>query len=270
MPKPGPKIRAARAAIPWLCAAAVFGCQDSAGPADGARPEMPPVASMQMDLSYFAQAGGEPAASSMVGLNWTAAAIRVGVANLGVSLVLAVPVATWGAAAAQTPTVESGKWHWRFSAQQGSATYGSHVTGYLDGAESVWEMRVTSSPLGLNEFLWFDGRARVDGESGYWAFHDPATNSGADVGRIEWTHPAANTWTLRFTDTNGASVNLGDRLDYGVSGNARTVTFFDASTGQAVEVGWDAVLRTGWLIAPGYNNGQKACWDSALNDVACG
>jgi hypothetical protein len=224
---------------------------------------------MQVDLSFFSQPGGSPVVqSSMVGLNWTAAALRVGVANLAVSLVLAVPVATWAAAGSQTPTVESGTWHWRFSAQQGSGTYGSHVTGYLDGSESVWEMRITNSALGLDEFLWYDGRAALDGTSGYWSFHDPAGASG-EVGRIDWTHASDTDWRLVFTNTNSASPDQGDLLTYETSGTARGVSFVDVSTGQTTQVSWDSVSKAGWVIAPGYNGGVKACWDSALNDTSC-
>ena len=54
-----------------------------------------------------------------------------------------------------------------------------------------------------------------------------------------------------------------------MSGSDRSVSYFDASTGQAVEIGWDAITKAGWLIAPGFNGGLKACWDATLNDVAC-
>lgn len=245
-------------------------CKDSTGPDNGTPPELPPVASMRVDLSVFAQPGGAPrVAAGMVGLNWTAAALRVGVANLGVSLVLAVPVATWAAAGSETPTVENGKWQWRFSAQEGGATYGSHVTGYLDGSESVWEMRVTNSALGLDEFLWYDGRAALSGESGHWSFHDPAAGSGAEVGRIDWTHASESEWRVVFTNTNNASADLGDLLTYESAGTARGVTFVNVSTGQTTEVHWDSVTKAGWLIAPAYNNGQKACWDGSLSDTTC-
>jgi len=244
-------------------------CKDSTEPDNGSPPDLPPVASMRVDLSVFAQPGGAPRAESgMVGLNWSAAALRVGVANLAVSLVLAVPVATWAAAGSETPTVENGKWQWRFSAQDGGVAYGSHVTGYLDGDESVWEMRVTNSALGLDEFLWYDGRAALAGTSGYWSFHDPVGGS-AEVGRIDWTHASDADWRLVFTNTNGASPDHGDILTYESSGTARNVTFIDVSTGQTTEVSWDSVTKAGWVIAPGYNGGAKACWDGALNDASC-
>jgi hypothetical protein len=266
----GARIRVRWVGVLALVPVLLSACKDSAEPDAGTPPDLPPVASMQMDLSFFSQPGGSPVVqSSMVGMNWTAAALRVGVANLAVSLVLAVPVATWAAAGSQTPTVEDGKWQWRFSAQEGGVTYGSHVTGWLDGSESVWEMRITNSALGLDEFLWYDGRAALAGTSGYWSFHDPAAGSGTEAGRIDWTHASGSEWQVAFTNTNGASPDLGDTLTYDASGTARSVTFVDVSTGQTTQVSWDSVTKAGWLIAPGYNNGLKACWDSALNDTSC-
>jgi hypothetical protein len=253
-----------------LLPALLSACKDSTEPDNGTPPVLPPVASMQVDLSFFAQAGGAAeVASGAVGLNWAAAALRVGVANLAVSLVLAVPAATWAAAGSQTPTVEEGKWHWRFNAQQGGVTHAAHVTGYLDGSESVWEMRITNTALGLNEFLWYDGRAALDGAAGSWSFHDAATGSATEAGRIDWTHASNTSWRVDFTDTNSASPGAGDVLRYESSGTARNVSFVDVSTGETVEIGWDSVTKAGWLIAPAYNNGLKACWDASLNDAAC-
>lgn len=163
--------------------------------------------------------------------------------------------------------MEDGKWHWRFTTQEGGNAYGSHVTAYLDGDESVWEMRITASNLGLDEFLWYDGRARLDGASGHWTFHEPAGASATS--RIDWTHPEADAWTARFSDTNPASQNQGNWLLYDVIGSNRSVSYYDASAGTTLEIAWDAVARAGWIIAPGYNGGQMACWDGALNDTSC-
>jgi len=45
--------------------------------------------------------------------------------------------------------------------------------------------------------------------------------------------------------------------------------FFQAATQDSIQVVWDMISGEGYIIAPNYNNGQKACWDSNQDDIAC-
>ena len=245
------------------------GCGDDPTGPEGAAPTLPPVESMTFDLDQFTS-GGSPAAGverqSTAGVHWAAAALSVAVANVAVVVHLAVPVATWRAAIQQTPVFEDGRWHWRFSVQEGQNTYGGDLSGYAQDGEAIFEMRVTASPLGLSDFLWYTWRAEVLGTTGSWSFFDPVAPT-TEAGRIEWEHPQADEWVVAFIATTGA--NVGDELGYHVAGASRTVTFFDASAGETAEVHWDEETHAGYIIAPGYNSGVKSCWNGLLQNTTC-
>lgn len=255
----------------WLCVIAIgalSACADATGIEQGEPPELPPVESLTFDMAFF-DGGGAPQAmarQAQPGLNWAAAALGVAAANLSVVVHLAVPVATWHAARLETPVLEDGRWHWRFDVAQGGQTYGGDLAGYGDGSDVVFEMRVSSSVLQLDDFLWYTGRAAIGGTGGEWVFHDP-DDGGAVAGRIDWTHPDDDVWTLAFTAVTGD--HAGDALVYAVDGSSRTVTFTDASEAETAEVGWDEETREGYVIAPGYNGGVKSCWDGTLANAPC-
>jgi hypothetical protein len=48
------------------------------------------------------------------------------------------------------------------------------------------------------------------------------------------------------------------------------ITYLDASEQDFMEIYWNAADGSGYLIAPHYNGGVKACWDTNRQDVACG
>jgi hypothetical protein len=48
------------------------------------------------------------------------------------------------------------------------------------------------------------------------------------------------------------------------------ITYLDASEQDFMEVYWNAGDGSGYLIAPHYHGGVKACWDANQQDVACG
>lgn len=222
---------------------------------------------MTGDFSTFGSPGGGGAA----GPHFNNAALRVFAAQVVTVVGLAVPVATFAAAANNTPTFESdGLWHWQFSAVDGGETFVAHLSGSVQGSDVVWNMAITAPNLDppLEDFVWFGGRGRVDRTSGTWTFNDasmPASSAG--LLRIDWTHTSATNHGWEATTLGGDGV--GDVFTADVDGNDRMLVYFDASESTTVEIYWNAADGSGYLIAPGYNGGVQACWDSNQDDVAC-
>ena len=79
---------------------------------------------------------------------------------------------------------------------------------------------------------------------------------------------SATTWTLTFTNVRAGALDVGDRLTYEVNSNAHVVRFLDASAPATAEIGWNAATGAGYLLAPNYNGGARACWDASLQNVA--
>lgn len=240
-------------------------------------PSVPPAMSMKMDLNTFtspSHLGKANEGEGAIGLNFITARATVALINASVTLVLSIPAYVLAAALTQQPTLnpDDGKFHWVIADQ--NKTFQADLAGWIDQGEleSRWEMRITAAGNNppLNNFLWFEGRAKLDNSSGYWDIYDanrPATANQAL--HIEWQIPSATHAMLQFTAVDPNSPDFGDQLTYRTEGSLRWITHFDKSENRTVEISWDETTHAGYLIAPGYNNGQKSCWDSQLNDVVC-
>jgi hypothetical protein len=256
---------------------ALAACSDPTSLSDpGTPPELPALTSMSGDFSLFGTPESQqPEPSSRAAessLNFANAAIRVLTAQVATVVVLAVPVATFAAAANSTPTFEDDhRWHWRFTTVQGGQTYTAHLSGNVQGDMVIWDMRITSPTHAppLDEFVWYDGESLLDRTSGRWTFRDPANPaSSAAVLRIDWTYVSFAEHGWEATALAGAA--SGDVFTASVDGDDRLITYLDASEQDFMEIYWNAATGSGYLIAPHYNGGVKACWDSNQMDVDCG
>lgn len=265
---------------PWLAIlllAGIAACDaDSMSPNDpGPSPELPPLTSMSGDFRLFGTPGAQGAApaarADTPGPNFANAALRVLAAQVATVVTLAAPVATFAAAANNTPTYEDdGRWHWRFTTVQGGQTYTAHLSGSVQGSNVIWDMRVTSPTHvpPLEEFVWYDGQGRLDRTSGGWTFYDPsAPSTSTAVLSIDWTHVSGTEHGWEATALAGPAT--GDVFNASVDGDDRMITYRDASEQTSVEIYWNAADGSGYLIAPYYHGGSKACWDSDQQDVAC-
>jgi hypothetical protein len=251
----------------------LWACNNSSESSPGDAPQLPSANSMRADFSLFELAPVSNAAAATIGgANFLAAAFSVSVANAVTTLVMAVPVATFAAAASQDPVFEDGAFHWRYSTVVNGQTFAADLSGQGSGSNSLWEMRISASGTNppLNGFLYYSGSAALNGESGTWHVFDAAQpTANRELLRIDWTHTSATNWRVAFNNVTQGSLDNGDRLTYDVSGDARSVTFLDASASTTTMVEWNAATHTGSIRAPGFNNGVKACWDAQLQNADC-
>ncbi len=254
----------------------MIACDKNPTDAQSPKPTLPPQSSMAVDLNVFNSANHLSPGQTNVGLNFVAARLTVGAINLAVFTHMTVPVATFAAAISQQPSLkDDGKWHWVYSVSDNAGRqFQADLAGWVDEAAQVsrWEMRLSTTGLGapLNNFLWYTGQAALKNDSGKWDIYDSAQpNSSVKVVHIDWDHPSATNATLKFTVVKPQVPENGDTLTYKAENANRSVIYFDQSAGSTLQIFWDEVTHAGYLIAPNYNNGQKSCWDSQLNDQTC-
>ena len=251
----------------------VLACGDDPAEPIGEPPELPPLASMQVEASLFddvhtVQGSTAPFQES----HFLTATVAVTLARAVTIVVMAVPVATFAAAASNTPVFENDAFHWRYSVQANGQTFEADLSGRGEGTESIWEMRITSSATSppLDDFLWYSGRAALSGQAGEWhVFSAQQPSPGTEVLDIDWAHPSEDHWILTFTNVNPNAAETGDRLEYEVDGDVRVVRHLDSSAGAVTEISWNSATRAGYIQAPGYNGGERGCWDDAFANVAC-
>ncbi|MFC1713797.1 hypothetical protein ACFL6S_09020 [Candidatus Poribacteria bacterium] len=248
-----------------------MGCsEDGTGGEAEQPPELPPNASMTVDLSTF---GGEKLAPELQipGANFSNAAIRVLLVNTAVIVGLALPTAAFKAAIDTDPIKQGdGSWLWSYEITILGVDIEANLTGRLDlaGLKTVWSMRVTSNFLLLSNFEWYTGESLLDNSSGSWLFYDSkAPGSGNELAKIEWAVSAIDKVDLIISNLELEGPNANDVLLYSIDGTTAFISFYKASDDTLVDITWDLITIAGSILAPNYNGGERASWDGDKQDI---
>jgi len=243
-------------------------------PAEAA-PELPPVQSMQPDLSFFkTNLDLLLNKTTLSKNNFIAAASRVAIINATVILASVVPTAVLTAALSQPPTLqEDGKWHWIFTAEQGLNTFSVDLAGWIDvpNGEVVWEVYITSNTHSpdLDHFLWYEGRSKIGNKEGWWLFHDDKSpDSLVDVIRVDWQITDESDSELIFTIVKESIDEYEDYLKYGIELTDRFLIYFDKSGNRTNTIYWNAETKAGYIEWFDDNDGAKSYWDENQNDIS--
>ena len=257
-----------------ICLFTLTTCEKEPTKPDDVAPELPPVQSMQVDMSFFNSSQNFTLNKATVSkLNFLSAATRVTIINLKVFAASIIPTTVLVAALSQPVELkDDGKWHWIFTvADKDSDTFSVDLAGWIDTpqAETVWEIYISSSnhTPELDHFLWYYGRSKISNKEGWWIFNDDKSpDSLVEVTKIDWEIPDENDKDLVFTNVKETSNEYGDYLKYGVELTDRFLLFFDASASQTNTIYWNAQTKAGYIEWFDYNNGVKSYWDENLND----
>ena len=74
---------------------------------------------------------------------------------------------------------------------------------------------------------------------------------------------------LRLEVTSDRNGNQGDYIDYTYQDSLKTAIYYDNSENEQTKIQFNVDTKAGYIISPDFNNGNKACWDENLQDVAC-
>ncbi|MDZ7331201.1 MAG: hypothetical protein ONB31_04435 [candidate division KSB1 bacterium] len=238
-------------------------------------PDLPPVESLQADLSFFKlNSNSTLNKATLSKSNFFAAVFRVSAINLTVLAASAVPTAVLTAALTQPAELKSdGKWHWIFHASEGPLTFSVDLAGWIDtqNGEAVWEAYISSNAHlpPLEHFLWFEGRAKISNKEGWWTFYDhQSPDSLIATLKVEWDLSDENDRELTFTRVKVGCKNYGDYLKYGIELTDHFLIYYDASTNRTNTIYWNSETRAGYIEWFDYNNGQKSYWDEYFNDIS--
>lgn len=233
-------------------------------------PELPPVTSLTANLEApesapLAAKNADPAGTGDH-TNFANAWLRVKILQLYGAGVILIPGAVMAAALSQEPRQDGETWIWSVTALGATADLEINA-----GLTSGWDVDLLVSNAELDRFLWVEGNFALDLSEGVWTAHDANLPAGSDdVLDIRWTHVSDTDRTLVFENTNQSSPDVGDVLTFSVSGTTATLRFEDASDASVVaNISWDTETAAGSIEVPLFNNGEKACWNSAFVNAAC-
>jgi len=245
-------------------------------PEEEQAPPLPPKESMQANVTFFSNPPGQfLTKTNFSKSNFFAAGARVLIINTVVLVASIVPTAIFVAALSQQPELQAdGKFHWIYAVQNNGHTYSADLAGSYDApnSEVIWEMYVTCPTYSppLHNFLWYEGRAKIDNNEGWWMFHhDQFPDSLVDVLKIDWQVADSTHQNLKITNVFTTHKDYGDDLEYQIENENGSLIFFDESEAQTNTIHWNGETGSGYIQWFDYKNGVKSCWDENQDDIDC-
>lgn len=151
-------------------------------------------------------------------------------------------------------------WEWTRTTVVGATTYTATLHATLTWGGYLLEMVVDAQgpEISVQDWTWYDGLVSWDGNAGFWTMYDLG---GQQI--------ALYTYLLDTSagDLAILAVGIGTLTAFS-QGDLRSLDFVDGN-GAHLTVSWDAVTAEGSVVHPAYNEGALACWDTALQNVAC-
>lgn len=246
-------------------------CDDNPSSAKESPPQVPPAATMSMDFSEFSDQQKTQSQNQSAGHFRRAVGTAV-IMKTVADLNLAIPRALLKAANKAEPEFnDEGQWEWNYVKNTDDKNFSVRLLADRESEDQInWSFYVTNSRLGLENHLFFNGTTNSDGSQGVWSYYRLENTDGREqVSEIEWTVNGEDDVELRLEVTSDRNDRQGDYLEYMFDGTIKSVAYYDNSEDQEVRLQINVDSKVGFIIAPDYNDGNKACWDDDFQDVSC-
>ncbi len=244
------------------------GCDSSNDETDA--PDVFPAQAFTIETELFNQT---PVPKQAVGLNFTAAALRVWPVSIILTASIAIPSALTNSALQAEPVFEDGSWIWAASASPNGVTAAYSLIGTRRDGGTDWSMRVTmqdpQTQTTLDDFELFTGRTTDNGLSGSWSLFYPSDSVAVNALNAEYAITSETEKRITFSIPDVAGTHGGDTIDYAENGDERTFTWDQQSASANHLVIWNDASSEGSITATNFRSGVTSCWDADLDDMPC-
>lgn len=221
-------------------------------------PPLPPLVSLETDLSFFQ--GREPVPDGSTA-NWDAAVAKIPFVEEAVGILVA-PLEILRLASARTPERESElRWHWSIDFEHAAEQYTGYLAGIWGPVETEWGMIVSSpeSDPPLSDYVWVVGAMAPSEDIGGWAIQGPASTTTAI---LRWALPPGTSdhTELRLEPTQDT------HFDIQRNGAVWSISYFAADSADRFAISWNADNGKGLVSIA---DGEDMCWDEQLHDSDC-
>lgn len=246
-------------------------------------PAIPPVETMQVDMSLFDTTATDGKKSALVAYdslsNWHFAAANVGLWSLAVYVHSAIPVWAFGESFKyKAEFKDNATWEWKYTFGW-FGEYDARLTAKVNSETTDWSMHI-SRLSHFENVEWFTGVSANDGMSGQWILNkfgrdeDPATVE--PYLQVDWLITDDEVNSVKYTLVEDGAVGEGNYLQFGLN-NSDGVhdVFFDIVTldgGSAndVEIKWHRSNHFGRIkYQPWFGDANWHCWDERLVNTTC-
>ena len=243
----------------------------------GTAPVLPPQESLTIDFTNFTSLKKSLDVSfGQKGTNtssWEYAAAVAGVWKLIITTTLAVPISSFKLAVDNDPvSIGNNTWQWSYSVSPADITYKARLTGQISGEDVVWKMYITREGTGgFAEFVWFEGKSKVDGTGGQWTFNESSA-SPQPVLQIDWTKPDGTIGKVTYTYLKNDTYK-NNYIEYGKIASGSYDAYYTISLTNVrgtflANVEWNTSTKNGRLKCADYLDGKWYCWDqNKLNNL---
>jgi hypothetical protein len=270
---------------PHRCAIALLGfaflmltgCDSTEPDVTGEPPDVLPPDAFSIDADLFSNQAPGATRASKTGehTHFTHAALRVGPVSLLIKANLIIPTAVTAGALQADPVAEDGTWVWTATADTLSQDVSFRLEGTPDGDAVTWRMMVTAPDPAqgqpLENFALYTAQTALNGSSGSWSLFYRLDGERTRVLHADFTVTSDTEKGITFSVPEAADQNAGDSVRYAVDGTQRTFewTQVEDAGDTVTTVMWNAETKSGSIVAPSYNDGERACWNESFQNVAC-
>lgn len=244
-------------------------------------PEVPPVATMQMDFENFPNSVVLPKTDENLFVDTNGTKNNWGFAYLSgvfwhtfVKVGMAIPVTAFAESFNhEAIQQDDGRWTWTYEfIPLGGVKHTATLFADVDNFGVTWEMYITKDGF-FNDFLWFSGESDLFATEGTWTIYNDPTNLSPWIG-IEWhRNPDNNTADIKYTNILEGDDEYGGYIFYGKTADAIYNAFyeiFNKGKDNTTSVKWNLTTHEGQVKDSLYfGDSNWHCWDSNLDDIDC-
>jgi len=233
-------------------------------------PELPPQSAFTADFSDF---NSSKAVTDTTMVNWTHAALNVGIWNAIITVGLAVPVASYAEAVKnhEAEYLGDNTWLWTYSFNVGVNTFTAELYGVLKSETVEWEMYITKSGE-YTHFLWYDGVSNLDLKHGAWTLYNKPSDPTELLG-IEWNRTTDSTGNIKYTNIVPGGTENGGYIFYGNDANSDLNAYYNIyNKGQdnLTQIEWSQANQNGRVKDMNkFGDDAWHCWDETHHDIDC-
>ncbi len=247
-------------------------CSDDPSTFTDEPPELPPVTSMDVNMSTLTGSTHAKSATTQSNDHYIQAVFRAGIIKKVIDTNLLTPKNLLMAAGDTVAQLnDKQQWEWNYSYTANTGDFAVRLVAERVASSIVnWSFFVTADHLELENHLLFGGTTKNGGQQGTWthnSLQDP--ENAQQLSEINWSIPEEEQVELRLDIFSDRSVAAGSYIDYSVDGADKSVEYYDAGEDTITIIAWNADTKAGSVIAPDINSGEKACWDEQQENVSC-
>lgn len=252
-----------------------FSCDDDDSYSDQTPPALPPSEVLDPDLDTFS--GASKTNAEATGQNFRRASATALLVNGFIAGNLAIPSGFIAAAqGASEPQLRDGNtWVWEFSNSAMGSSFSSELSAEVFEAQDsiAWELRIdaNSGMVNIEDLLILDGATNQEVTEGNWNTYLLTTteNSGVATAETEWQFVDSTDYRANTEIVVPNIALTGDAFSFDKLRPEKETRYIDASEQDTTFVFWNYLDGGGYIQAPDYNNGDRACWNAAKEDADC-